>query len=74
MRPHGSCGELEARRRLAVARLLEGYEADEVADFLGVEVRSVYRWLAAFRQAGPPLQAQPAPNPSNAELVEARAP
>jgi transposase len=37
---------------LAVARLLEGYEPQEVADFPGVEVRSVYRWLAAYRQGG----------------------
>lgn len=52
MRPHGSCKELEERRYLAIARVLDGYTPDEVADFLGVESRSVYRWLAAFRQAG----------------------
>ncbi len=43
MRPRGSCQELEERRRLAVARLLEGYTAEEVADFLEVQPRSVYR-------------------------------
>lgn len=47
---------------MAVARILDGYTADEVADFLGVEVRSVYRWLASFRQAGDAgLQAVPTP-------------
>src|SRR3954453_10749106 len=62
MRPHGSCAALEERRRLAVARVLEGYTAEEVADFLGVEPRSVYRWLAAFRQTGEEgLQAAPVP-------------
>lgn len=60
MRPHGTCHELEGRRRLAVARFLEGYTAEEVADFLGVQPRSVYRWLACFRQGGESgLQALP---------------
>ncbi len=51
MRPQGSAGQLEARRHLAVARVLEGYEPQEVADFLGADVRSVYRWVADWRRA-----------------------
>jgi transposase len=52
MRPHGSPEELEERRRLAVDRVLEGYDPQEVADFLDVEARSVYRWLAAHHRSG----------------------
>jgi transposase len=35
---------LEYVRRIAVARLDEGYDTREVAEFLGVSVRSVQRW------------------------------
>jgi len=52
MRSKGSPAELEHRRLLAVQRVLEGYSAEEVADFLGVDSRSVRRWLAVYRQAG----------------------
>jgi transposase len=52
MRDPGSPSELEHRRRLAVQRVLEGYSTDEVAEFLGVDPRSVRRWVAAYRQAG----------------------
>jgi transposase len=62
MRPHGSCEELEERRCLAIARVLDGYDVEEVANFLDVEARSVYRWLASFRQTGNAgLQAVPPP-------------
>jgi transposase len=62
MRPQGSPAELEHRRRLAVERLLEGYPAEDVADFLGVDPRSVRRWLAVFREAGAAgLTARPTP-------------
>jgi transposase len=54
MRTHGSPVELERRRRLAVQRVLEGYSTDEVAEFLGVDARSVRRWVAAYRQEGEP--------------------
>jgi transposase len=43
---------LEARRCLAVQRAREGYATEDIADFLGVEARSVRRWLAAFRRHG----------------------
>lgn len=47
-----SAQELENRRRLAVARVAEGYAQTEVARFLGVNVRSVRRWVAAHRLEG----------------------
>ena len=61
MRDKGSPAELEHRRLLAVQRVLEGYTAEEVADFLGVDPRSVRRWVAAHRRDGAPgLVARPA--------------
>lgn len=60
MRPIGTAAELERRRHLAVARLGDGHSADEVADFLGVHPRTVYRWQqAAGRPTG--LAAKPPP-------------
>jgi transposase len=48
--------------RLAVARLLEGYSPTEVAEFLGMHVSSVYRWLDRFERWGPGgLAAAPVP-------------
>src|SRR5512135_985593 len=52
MRDRGSPAELEHRRLLAVQRVLEGYSTEEVAEFLGVNPRSVRRWVAVHRQAG----------------------
>src|SRR3954449_4648216 len=52
MRDKGSPAELEYRRLLAVRRVLEGYSTEEVAEFLGVDPRSVRRWVAAHRAAG----------------------
>jgi transposase len=52
MRDQGSPSELERRRLLAVQRVLEGYSTEEVAEFLGVDPRSVRRWVAAHREAG----------------------
>lgn len=61
MRPPGTPQELERRRHLAVRRVLEGYCAEEVADFLGVNPGSVRRWLRAFLQRGDAgLAARPA--------------
>jgi transposase len=62
MRSIGAPAELERRRLLAVQRVAEGYSAEEVADFLGVDPRSVRRWVAAFRQRGAEgLAARPVP-------------
>jgi transposase len=52
MSTEGTSVELQRRRHLAVQRIAEGYSAEEVADFLDVTVRSVWRWLAAFRRYG----------------------
>ena len=52
MRTRGSPAELEHRRFLAVQRVSEGYSAEEVADFLGVDPSSVHRWVAAVRRQG----------------------
>ena len=60
MRHPGSPSELEHLRQLAVQRVLDGYSTQEVAEFLNVDVRSVRRWVAAFRQHGNAgLAAQP---------------
>ena len=62
MRSKGSALTLEHQRHLAVRRVLEGYSAKEVADFLGVDSRSVRRWVAAVRQGGwRTLRAHPVP-------------
>jgi transposase len=52
MRGKGSPAELEHRRLLAVQRALEGYSAEEVAEFLDVDPRSVRRRVATYRKAG----------------------
>lgn len=52
MRNRGSPAELEHRRLLAAQRVTEGYSAEEVAEFLGIDPRSVRRWVAAFRREG----------------------
>src|SRR5438128_633391 len=52
MRTEGTALELQRRRQLAVQRIAEGYAPEEVADFLGVAPRSVWRWLAASRHHG----------------------
>ena len=52
MRDKGSPEELEHRRLLAVQRVGEGYSPAEVAEFLGVDPRSVRRWVAAYRKGG----------------------
>jgi transposase len=62
MRTHGTPKELEHRRQLAVQRHLEGSSAEEIAEFLDVAPRTVWRWLALFRGQGPDgLLARPVP-------------
>lgn len=76
MRSIGSPAELERRRLLAVQRVREGYSNEEVSDILGVDSRSVRRWVAAFQQDGAAaLAAQPIPgrppklSPSQEKIV-----
>ena len=52
MRPKGTAEELANRRRLAVQRVRDGYSVTQVAAFLAVTERSLYRWLAAARDFG----------------------
>ena len=52
MRTIGTPAELERRRRLAVRRVKDGYSPAEIADVLGVDCRSVRRWVAAARLGG----------------------
>jgi transposase len=53
---------LERRRQLAVRRVLSGYTQTEVAQFLDVHLRSVQRWMHAYRKFGRAgLKAQPTP-------------
>jgi transposase len=54
MRTKGSALELERRRRLAVQRIQEGYSGVQVAQILGVHPRTVYGWMAHYRQHGDP--------------------
>ncbi len=64
MRTEGTPAELQRRRVLAVQHLAEGYSVEEVADFLDVAPRSVWRWQAAFRRHGVSgLEAKREPGP-----------
>jgi transposase len=47
-----SRSEQEARRRLAVRKVGEGRPAADVADFLGVHVETVRKWVRAHRAGG----------------------
>jgi len=62
MRSKGTAAELEQRRRLAVQRAQEGWLHEDIADFLGVHLRTVGRWVAAARAGGDAgLAAKPHP-------------
>jgi transposase len=62
MRSTGTAKELEARRRLAAARVEAGWSQQEVAAFLGVHPVTVAKWMARFRADGAAgLAAKPTP-------------
>ena len=61
MRPHGSPGMLEARRRRIIAFLKRNLSLHEIARRIGCHASSVLRWRNAFRSKGPDgLKAKPA--------------
>jgi len=61
MRPRGSVGELERRRRRAIELLRKGRSPREVAQMVGVDRRSVYRWQEQVSAGGVrALRAKPA--------------
>lgn len=62
MRPTGSPGALERRRRRAIELLREDLLPVEVARRVGADRRSVRRWKAAYLRGGEEaLRAKPAP-------------
>jgi transposase len=62
MRTPGTAAELERRRLLAIQRLDEGYSAQEVSEILGVQLRTVYSWMAVYKKRGVEgLRAKPPP-------------
>jgi transposase len=52
MRSKGTAVELEARRRLAVKKVREGWTQTRVAEFLGVHPVTVAKWMARHRAQG----------------------
>ena len=52
MRPHGTCEQLERRRRRAVALHDEGHGPSEIARRLRTTPQSVCQWLRAYRKGG----------------------
>ena len=62
MRSKGTASELEARRRIGVEKVRNGWTQAEVADFLGVHAVTMARWVARHRQQGDAgLAARPTP-------------
>ena len=62
MRTKGTAAELEARRRLAVRRVGEGWKRADVAAFLGVHPETVAGWTRAHKAGGEKgLAAKPHP-------------
>jgi len=59
MRPQGTAEELERRRRQAVAAVKSGTPQKIVAQVVGVDPNSVWRWMEMDRQGCGALAAQP---------------
>ena len=51
-KPSRTAAEKEARRRLAIRKVLDGRTQADVADFLGVHPVTVAKWLKAYRDGG----------------------
>jgi transposase len=63
-KPHPTltAADKEARRRLAIRKVLDGRTQADVADFLGVHPVTVAKWMAAYRAGGEEaLTAKPVP-------------
>jgi transposase len=64
MRPIGTAGELERRRRRAVELMQHGESPTVIARILGVCRTSLYRWLAMAKDSPESLAATPHPGPT----------
>lgn len=61
-KPNLTAAEKEARRKLAVRKVLGGRTQADVADFLGVHPVTVAKWMRAYRAGGEAsLTAKPVP-------------
>ena len=61
-KPNLTAAEKEARRQLAIRKVLDGRTQADVADFLGVHAVTVAKWMKAYRAGGEAaLAAKPVP-------------
>jgi len=61
-KPRLTAAEKEARRKLAIRKVLDGRTQADVADFLGVHAVTVAKWMKAYRAGGEhALDAKPVP-------------
>jgi transposase len=62
LKPNLTAADKEARRKLAIRKVLSGRTQADVADFLGVHAVTVSKWMKAYREGGEAsLAAKPAP-------------
>jgi transposase len=62
MRPRGTAGQLEQRRRRALRLRQRGKAVATIAQKVGAGQRSVWRWLQTYQRHGlPGLRARPIP-------------